>query len=73
MHYLHYSELEKADSYCRKTCQAAVSLCTVFVWQGFGSGATSVRSCQKLPPCPAEQMPAGSKMDQAPGQGQAHQ
>ena len=23
----------------------------------------SVRSCQKLPPCPIEPMPAGSKMD----------
>jgi len=41
--------------------------CTGFMWQGFGSrgttGATSVRSCQKLPLCPMEPVPAGSKTD----------
>ena len=38
-----------------------------FAWQGFGSGratgVASVRSCQKLPPCLTEPMPAGSKTD----------
>ena len=38
-----------------------------FAWPSFGSqratGVASVRSCWKLPPCPAEPMPAGSKMD----------
>jgi len=38
-----------------------------FVWQRFGngwaSGVASVRSCQKLPLCPMEPVPAGSKMD----------
>ena len=38
-----------------------------FAWQGFGSreatGVASVRRCQKLPLCPIEPMPAGSKMD----------
>jgi len=37
------------------------------VWQGFGSrgatGVASVRSCDKLPPCPIEPIPAGCKMD----------
>jgi len=43
------------------------SICTGFAWEGFGSGGAtvvaSVRSCQKLPPCPVDLMPAGSKMD----------
>ena len=43
------------------------SLCIGFAWQGFGSGGAtgmaSVRSCQKLPLCPTEPMPAGSKTD----------
>jgi len=30
---------------------------------GETSGVTSVRSCQKFPPCPMEPSPAGSKMD----------
>jgi len=38
-----------------------------FAWPSFGCmGATevaSVRSCQKLPLCPMEPVPAGSKMD----------
>jgi len=38
-----------------------------FVWQGFRSrgavGAASVRSCEKLPPCLTEPMPAGFKTD----------
>jgi len=37
------------------------------VWQGFGSrgpiGVASVRSCEKLPPCLINPMPAGSKTD----------
>jgi len=37
------------------------------MWQGFGSGGAigmaSVRSCEKLPACPIEPMPAGSKRD----------
>ena len=41
--------------------------CVGFVWQGFGSGGAtgvaSVRSCQKLPLCLTEPMPAGSKTD----------
>ena len=28
-----------------------------------GTGVASVRSCWKLPPCPMEPMPAGSKME----------
>ena len=40
---------------------------TGFGCQGFGSGgatgAACVRSCQKLPPCPMEPVPAGSKTD----------
>lgn len=39
---------------------------TGFVWPGFSSeeatGVASVRSCQKLPPCPAEPIVGGSKM-----------
>lgn len=35
-----------------------------FVWTGLGRGVLgSVRSCWKLPPCPAEPIPGGSKMD----------
>jgi len=38
-----------------------------FVWQGSGSkgatGVASVRSCQKLPQCSMEPVPAGSKTD----------
>jgi len=45
----------------------AVADCYGFVWQGFGSrgavGVASVRSCQKLPPCLMEPVPASSKMD----------
>ena len=41
--------------------------CFGFVWQDFGSGGatgvSSKRSCQKLPLCPTEPMPAGSKAD----------
>jgi len=41
--------------------------CYGFAWQGFGSrgaiGVASVRSCQKLPPCTMEPVPAGSKTD----------
>jgi len=41
--------------------------CNGFAWQGFGSGGATgvapVRSCQKLPPCPMEPMPASSKLD----------
>jgi len=41
--------------------------CIGFVWQGFGSwgatGVASVGSCQKLPLCPTEPVPAGSKTD----------
>ena len=41
--------------------------CCGYVWQNFGSkgstGLASVRSCQKLPPCLTEPMPAGAKMD----------
>jgi len=40
---------------------------TGFAWQGSASqgatGVASVRSCQKLPPCPTEPTPAGSKTD----------
>lgn len=40
---------------------------TGFVQSGFGSegttGVVSVRNCQKLPPCPTESMPAGSRVD----------
>jgi len=36
----------------------------VFVWQDFGSagaiGVASVRSCEKLPPCLTEPVPAGT-------------
>jgi len=43
-----------------------LTYCIGFVWQGFGSwgaaGVASVRSCQKLLPCPTEPMPDGSKM-----------
>ncbi|KAF4788872.1 hypothetical protein TURU_156874 [Turdus rufiventris] len=39
-----------------------------FSWQGFGRkggaiGMASIRSCQKLPQCPAEPTPASSKTD----------
>ena len=41
--------------------------CIGFAWQGFGSGGAtgvaSVRSCQRISPCPIEPMPAGSKTD----------
>jgi len=41
--------------------------CYGFAWQGFGSrgaiGVTSLRSCEKLPPCLIKPAPAGSKMD----------
>ncbi|XP_017926942.1 microtubule-associated protein 9 [Manacus vitellinus] len=41
--------------------------CIEFAWPGFcrrgATGVASVRSCQKLPPCPAEQMPGCSKTD----------
>jgi len=44
-----------------------VCMSTGFAWPGFGSGGAtggaSVRSCQKLPLCPTEPTPAGSKMD----------
>jgi len=44
-----------------------LSACIGFAWQGFGSEGTtevaSVRSCQKLPLCLAEPVPAGSRMD----------
>lgn len=40
---------------------------TVFVWKEFGSGEAigmvSMRSCQKLSPCPTESLPPSSKMD----------
>ena len=43
------------------------AMCIWFAWQGFGSrgatGVASVSSCRKLPPCPTEPMPAGSKTD----------
>jgi len=39
--------------------------CYGLAWQGFGSGGAigvaSVRSCEKLPPCLIEPVPAGSK------------
>jgi len=45
----------------------SVTACYGFVWQGFGSrgalGVTSVRSCEKLPPCLIKPVPAGSKTD----------
>jgi len=45
----------------------AMRMCIQFSWQGFGSGGAtgvaSVRSCEKLPPCPTEPTPASSKMD----------
>jgi len=41
--------------------------CYGFAWQSFGSGGaigvSSVRSCEKLPPCLIKPVPAGSKMD----------
>jgi len=41
--------------------------CYGLVWQGFGIrgaiGVTSVRTCEKLPPCLIKPSPAGSKMD----------
>jgi len=41
--------------------------CSGFAWPGFGgggaTGVASVRSCQKLPLCPTDPVPAGSKMD----------
>lgn len=41
--------------------------CIGFVWQGSCSGTStgvvSVRSCQKIPPCPIQPMPAGSCLD----------
>jgi len=41
--------------------------CSGFAWQGFTTGRATrvgpVRSCEKLPPCPIEPMPAGSKTD----------
>jgi len=44
-----------------------VQWCYRFAWQGFGSGwaigVASVRSCEKLPPCLTEPVPAGSKTD----------
>ena len=47
-----------------------VNFCIGFAWQGFGSwgatGVASVRSCWKLPLCPTEPIPAGSKMDLLP-------
>lgn len=46
-----------------------LSSCFGFAWICFGSReateVASVRTCQKLPPCPIEPMPAGSKTDQA--------
>ena len=49
------------------SCQTKNWDCIGFTWQGFGSGGpaevASVRTCQKLPLCPIEPMPAGSKMD----------
>jgi len=42
-------------------------LCHGFAWQGFGSGgatgAASVRSCEKLPPCLIKPVPASSRTD----------
>jgi len=42
-------------------------MCIRFVWQGFGSvgatGVASVESCEKLPLCPTEAVPASSKTD----------
>lgn len=39
----------------------------MFAWKGFGreaaTGVASVRTCQKLLPCPTEQMPASFKTD----------
>jgi len=44
-----------------------LDICTGFVWQCFGSraatGVASVRSCQKLPLCLIEPIPASSKTD----------
>jgi len=44
-----------------------VARCYGFAWQGFGSGgaitAVSVRSCEKIPPCLTEPVPASSETD----------
>lgn len=54
-------------SVCAATCPAyLMGHCTGFTWQGFSSGFAArvafVRSWWKLPLCPMEPVPAGSKM-----------
>jgi len=48
-------------------CETFIMNRVEFAGQGFGSEAAtwvaSVRSCQKLPLCPTEPWPAGTKMD----------
>jgi len=38
-------------------------VCVGRFWECGTTGAASVRSCQKLPPCPIEPTPAGSDTD----------
>jgi len=44
-----------------------IGTCYGFAWQGFDSegaiGSASVRSCEKLPPCLTEPVPASFKTD----------
>lgn len=75
IHKLHISNSGKVD---RQWSEKASPLCPHiadcigFAWLCFGGrGATGVRRCQKLLPCPAETIPDGSRVDVPPaGAGQ---
>jgi len=43
--------------------RGVLGLCGKVLVVGGVTGVAAVRSCPKLPPCPIESMPAGSKMD----------
>lgn len=54
---------------CEELSSSGVGQCTGFAQLGFSTGGgeatgvLSMSSCQNLPPCPAELLPAGPKKD----------
>jgi len=65
----HWNRLSKevVDASLPAVFKVSLHGCYGFAWQDFGSGGaigvSSVRSCEKLPPCLIKPVPASSKMD----------